>query len=59
MRWLLGYCLEYVEGIAFSERFDPGFLDAAVAALERRNTLTVTQADGEQEVLPAPQAVVR
>ena len=29
------------------QSFDPGFVDAAVAALERRNTLTVTRTDGQ------------
>lgn len=27
--------------------FDPGFVDAAATALERRNTLTVTRSDGQ------------
>ena len=29
------------------QSFDPGFVDAAVAALERRNTMTVTRTDGQ------------
>ena len=29
------------------QSFDPGFVDAAVAALERRNTMTVTVTDGK------------
>jgi len=29
------------------QSFDPGFGDAAVAALERRNTMTVTVTDGQ------------
>jgi uncharacterized protein YaeQ len=29
------------------QSFDPGFVDAAVAVLERRNTLTVTVTDGQ------------
>ena len=29
------------------QSFDPGFLDAAVAVLERRNTMTVTRTDGQ------------
>jgi len=29
------------------QSFDPGFVDAAVAALERRNTMTVTVTDGQ------------
>ncbi len=29
------------------QSFDPGFVDAAVAALERRNTLTVSVVDGQ------------
>ncbi len=28
------------------QSFDPGFVDAAVAALERRNAITVTRSDG-------------
>ena len=29
------------------QSFDPGFVDAAVAALDRRNTMTVTVSDGQ------------
>jgi len=29
------------------QSFDPGFVDAAVTALERRNTMTVTVTDGQ------------
>ena len=29
------------------QSFDPGFVDAAVAALERRNAMTVTRTDGQ------------
>ena len=29
------------------QSFDPGFMDAAVAVLERRNTMTVTRTDGQ------------
>jgi hypothetical protein len=29
------------------QSFDPGFVDAAVAALERRNAMTVTVTDGQ------------
>jgi uncharacterized protein YaeQ len=29
------------------QSFDPGFMDRAVAVLERRNTMTVTRTDGQ------------
>jgi len=29
------------------QSFDPGFVDAVVAVLERRNTMTVTRTDGQ------------